>query len=182
MKRAAVLVPIVDAREPRLLFVRRAAHLRRNPGQIAFPGGLVDPGDADASAAALREFEEELGLPRACARIVARLEDVLTPAVRALPGIEDLRVTPFVGILTEPAALRIDPAETERVHDVPLAAIYAAGAVHEGIERVAGYEIRSWLFDHDGMHVWGATGRMLHDLLVRFPAIGSLPLEAAASR
>jgi len=163
---AAVVIPIVNYDEPAIVFVKRAAHLRRNPGQIAFPGGIVDPGDADAQAAALREFEEELGVARERVRIVDRMEDVVTLAL-------SVTVTPFLGMLEAPAPFAFDASETEAVYEVPLDALYAPNAVRRGTEHVVhegtAYDVPTWLFDHDGMHVWGATARMVHDLLVRYP-------------
>ena len=163
---AAVVIPIVRYDEPALVVVRRAAHLRRNPGQIAFPGGLVDPTDADGRAAALREFEEELGIARERVRIVARLEDVVTLAF-------SVTVTPFVGFVEPPLAFGHDAAETESVHEIPLAALYEPGALHRGVERFveAGtpYDVPTWLFDHAGLHVWGATARMLATFVARYP-------------
>jgi 8-oxo-dGTP pyrophosphatase MutT (NUDIX family) len=165
--RAAVVVPIVLHADPTIVFVRRAAHLRRNPGQIAFPGGAVDAQDGDdPQAAALREFEEELGVARDRIAVLGRLDDVVTLALNA-------RVTPFVGTVAPPVAWRPDHRETESVHEVPLAALYEPGALHEGDESVVHdgrrYVVRTWQFDHGGIHVWGATGRMLRLLVERFP-------------
>ncbi|GAC1300797.1 MAG: hypothetical protein NVSMB19_07930 [Vulcanimicrobiaceae bacterium] len=172
---AAVVVPIVRYEDPALVVVRRAAHLRRNPGQIAFPGGLVDPGDADGRAAALREFEEELGLPRERVRIVGRLDDVVTLG-------SSVTVSPYVGMLEPPIAYSHDGTETASVHEIPLAALYEPGALYRGTERVVrdgtGYDVPSWLFDHAGLHVWGATARMLAAFVARYPEPGAV-LEAA---
>ncbi|HMD01628.1 MAG TPA: NUDIX domain-containing protein, partial [Candidatus Baltobacteraceae bacterium] len=88
MLRAAVVVPLIRYESPALVLVRRAAHLRRNPGEMAFPGGLVDPGEDEPATTALREFEEELGLSRGRVRIVERLGDVVTRAL-------SVTVTPF---------------------------------------------------------------------------------------
>lgn len=171
MLRAAVIVPIVRYAEPAIVFVRRGAHLRRNPGQVAFPGGAVDPEDADERAAALREFEEELGVARERVRVVGRLDDVVTLAINA-------HVTPYVGLIEPPVAFVPDGHETASVHEVPLAALYAPGALHEGDERVfhegKRYTVRTWMFDHDGLHVWGATGRMLLEFVQRYPSLGDV--------
>ena len=167
MLRAAVVVPIVLRDEPTIVFVRRAAHLRRNPGEMAFPGGALDPEDGgDPQAAALREFEEELGLPRGRVRIVDQLDEVTTLAINA-------HVTPFLGMLEPPVAFAPDARETESVHEVPLAALYAPGAVHEADERVIHgcrrFTVRTWVFDYAGLHVWGATARIVRSLLERYP-------------
>lgn len=163
---AAVVVPIVRYPEPTLVVVRRAAHLRRNPGQIAFPGGIVDPGDVDGRAAALREFEEELGVPRERVRIIDRLDDVVTLA-------RSVTVSPYVGIVEPPVLFAHDPAETASVHEIPLHELYRPGALHRGVEHVrhddTAYDVPSWLFDFDGLHVWGATARMFADFMRVYP-------------
>jgi len=165
MLHAAVVIPIVRHDEPTIVFVRRASHLRRNPGQIGFPGGIIDPEDSDAKAAALREFEEELGVPRDRVRIVDRLEDVVTLAL-------SVTVAPYVGVIEPPLSFTFDANETESVHEIPLAALYEPKALHQGIEPVerggVRYEVPSWMFDHAGIHVWGATARMLHGLVTRY--------------
>jgi 8-oxo-dGTP pyrophosphatase MutT (NUDIX family) len=172
---AAVVMPIIAEDDPAIVFVRRAAHLRRNPGQIGFPGGALDAADGgDPRAAALREFEEEMGVAGASVRVVDRLEDVVTLSL-------GVRVTPFLGILTPPVRWQPDAAETASVHEVPVRALYMPDALHEGIETVAHegttYHVKSWLFDHAELHVWGATARMLHALLERYPRIEDLPLR-----
>jgi len=173
---AAVLVPIVRRAQPTLIVVRRAAHLRRNPDQIAFPGGLVDSADADAGAAALREFEEELGVPRRSAVICERLDDVVTLS-------NSVTIAPFVATLEPPLRFAPDSAETQSVHEIPLEALYAPGALHEGSERVvvdgAAAAVHSWLFDHDGIHIWGATARIMHMLLQRYKSAQALSAATA---
>ncbi len=174
MLHAAVIVPIVRYPDPAVVFVLRAAHLRRNPGQVAFPGGVVDEADGeDPATTALREFEEELGVPRERVTIVDRLQNVVTLSL-------NVSVTPFLGIVDPPVAYRPDERETAGVHEVPLAALYARGALHEGTEPVERdgriFHVATWLFDHEDLHVWGATGRMLQNLLTRYPSIVTLPL------
>jgi 8-oxo-dGTP pyrophosphatase MutT (NUDIX family) len=168
---AAVVIPIVRFDEPAIVFLKRAAHLRRNPGQIAFPGGIVDPADVDERAAALREFEEELGVPRERVRVVDRLDDVVTLSA-------SVTVAPYVGLLDPPLEIAFDTAETEAVYEIPIRALYAPRAVHRGIERVEHdgevHDVPSWLFDYGGIHVWGATARMLHGLIARYPEPGVL--------
>jgi 8-oxo-dGTP pyrophosphatase MutT (NUDIX family) len=177
---AAVVVPIVLHARPTLIVVRRAVHLRRNPDQIAFPGGLVDAADPDPQTTALREFEEELGIPRRRAAIVERLDDVVT-----LAG--SVTIAPFVATLEPPLAFTPDP-ETQSVHEIPLTALYAPGALHFGREwiSVAGemLDVRSWLFEYRGIHIWGATARIMRAVLQRYPtsealaAVGTKPARA----
>ena len=158
MLEAAVVIPIVRRDEPALVLVRRAAHLRRNPGEIGFPGGIVDAADGDARSAALREFEEELGVPQTCVSIIDRLEDVTTLSLSVV-------IAPFVGLVDARATFAPDSSETQSVHEVPLRSLYAPGALYEGFESVASagrtYDVPSWLFDYEGLHVWGATARIL---------------------
>jgi len=172
---AAVVVPIITGDRPQLIFVRRASHLRRNPGQVAFPGGIIDANDHDARAAALREFEEELGVPRERVHVAERLEDVVTLAL-------SVTVTPYLGFIEPPLRYAFDPGETESVHEVPLETLYAPGALRCGIEPVVHegrpYDVPSWLFDYGALHVWGATARMLHALVTRFPT----PADVLAQR
>jgi 8-oxo-dGTP pyrophosphatase MutT (NUDIX family) len=148
--------------------------MRRNPGQIAFPGGIVEAADgSDPGATALREFEEELGIPSARVTIVDRLDPVVTLSL-------GVSVTPLVGILDPPLQYDLAVSEIAAVHEVPVAALYAPGAVHEGSETIPldgrDVVVSTWIFDHDGLHVWGATARMLHGLLARYPSVVDLPL------
>ena len=168
---AAVIVPIVRRDVPTLVFVRRAMHLRRNPGQIGFPGGLIDPGDADAERAARREFEEEVGVPSARVRVVGRLADVVTLSL-------GVTIAPFVATLAAPVDFALDPRETQSIHEIPIEALYVSGALHDGYESVVHdgrrYDVASWLFDYGDVHVWGATARIVRGLVTRYPTAGDL--------
>lgn len=172
---AAVVIPIVAHDDPTLVLVRRAAHLRRNPGQVAFPGGIVDPQDADARATAVREFEEELGVARERLRIVERFDDVVTLA-------RSVTVTPYLGFLDAPVRFSADATETAAVYEVPLRALYERGALRFGVEHVVHdgrtVAVPSWLFDYGAAHVWGATARILRALVARYPSAESV-LERA---
>jgi len=99
---AAVLVPIVTHREAlSVLFTQRTTHLKSHAGQVSFPGGRAEAGDATPEFTALRETHEEIGLPPERAEIIARLPDYFTRT--------GYRVTPVVGLLTPPLALAPDP-------------------------------------------------------------------------
>lgn len=160
-RRAAVLVPIVASDDPVLVLVRRPGHMRRHAGQVACPGGIYEAADGDVLVTALRETEEEIGIPRAAVKIVRRITDVFTLNSNFL-------ITPFVGVIRPPIDLRIDAAEIAAVYEVPLTALLAEGAVHYGEERVGDRRVATWLFDHGEVHVWGATGRILHEFVSVF--------------
>ncbi len=167
MFRAAVVIPIFSAAPHGVIFIARAAHLRNHPGQIAFPGGRVDPEDGDDLArTALRELQEEVGIDHHRVRLVMEL-----PLVTPISG--RFAIAPFVGIVETGTRLTIDPSETAAYFEVPLAAIVAPGAVHRGIEIVGDAQHATWLFDYDSMHVWGATGRILHLFVDAWNAEGS---------
>jgi 8-oxo-dGTP pyrophosphatase MutT (NUDIX family) len=172
---AAVVIPIVRYDDPALIVLKRAAHLRRNPGQIAFPGGIVDAGDVDERAAALREFEEELGVPRERVHVVDRFDDVVTLAL-------SVTVTPYLGLIDPPLSIAFDRAETQAVYEIPVRALYVPGALHRGTERVehdgATLDVPSWLFDYGDIHVWGATARMLHAVVTRYTTAADLTARA----
>lgn len=176
MHRAAVIVPIVAGPDPAILFIRRARHLRRNAGQIAFPGGLVDKADGDdLETTALREMEEEIGVGRDRVEVVGRLPDALVINGTVL-------VSPFVGVLDSLPATVVDRVEVDEAFPVPLGRIAEAGALHEGIEIFGGLRIPTWQFDFEGVHIWGATARILHSLLGALEREGSGLRESLAAR
>ncbi|HEU4355184.1 MAG TPA: CoA pyrophosphatase, partial [Actinomycetota bacterium] len=154
---AAVLAPLVELPELALVFTKRSDDLPRHPGEISFPGGLMDPGDADLVATALREAHEEIGLDPSLPEVLGAL-----PAVHTT--VSGILVVPFVGMLVDPPVLSIDGRETDEVLTFPVDRLLEAEAVHE-LERPDGRRWRGWLYEVDGTTVWGATGRMLHDLL-----------------
>lgn len=154
---AAVLVPIVQ-REPELtvLLTKRTDHLHDHAGQVSFPGGRVDPGDRDAVDAALRETEEEIGLPRRHVRLAGRLDTYVTRT-----GFE---VTPLVGLVSPPFALKPDSFEVAEVFEVPLAFLLDP-ANRETQSRVfQGRERFFYNFRYGGYQIWGATAGMLVNL------------------
>ena len=152
--KAAVLLPIIDRGEPMILFTKRTDRVGSHKGQISFPGGVVEATDASLLEAALRECEEEIALPRAAVEPLGALDDVETVATSFV-------ITPFVGLVREPVAWQPDGEETERVIEVPYAALIEEGsfrvemAVRDGITRPVYY------FDYNGDTIWGATARIL---------------------
>jgi 8-oxo-dGTP pyrophosphatase MutT (NUDIX family) len=157
LTRAAVLVPLVERPEGlTVLLTRRTDHLQDHAGQISFPGGRVEPGDADALATALREAEEEVGLARALVTPIGRLDTYVTRT-----GFE---VTPVVGLVAPPTALTPDPFEVAEVFEVPLGFVLDP-ANHEQHSRIVnGIERRYYVLSYEGRYIWGATAGMLINL------------------
>lgn len=159
-----MLVPLFlagERREPHAVFTRRRADLRRHGGEISFPGGRSDPQDADLPATALREAEEEIGLPRARVRLLGELGE-LPPVSTFVTGYE---IHPFVGLIPAGLAWTLSPREVDAVLELPLAAL-RAGRTRTRLTR------RGFTFETDayvvGEHlIWGATARILEHLLAR---------------
>ena len=153
--KAAVILAIFADPPHGVVFVERAAQLRRHAGQIGLPGGMADPlDDDDAVATALRELGEELGVDGKRVRVVGRL-----PALRQEST--GLAITPIVGVLDPHTPLTIDQVETTGAFTIPLSAIVADGAIHEdaAVSVAAGRTI--YALDYGDHHVWGLTARIL---------------------
>jgi len=159
---AAVLVPVLEVDgETHVLFIKRPETMSTHQGEIAFPGGKIDPAvDADVRAAALREAREEIGLDPAAVEIVARLTGVATAASR-------FTISPFVGFLDRLPELVPNPAEVVRVLQVPLSELMDATLYRE--ERWDSFrpDMSVFFFELADETVWGATARILTDLLTR---------------
>ena len=162
---AAVLVPLVDRGEPHLVFTKRTEHVGTHKGQISFPGGTLEPGDTSLLAAALRECEEEVGLPRAAVEPLGALDDTETVATQFV-------ITPWVGVIRGRVAWRPDGEEIERVIEVPFAALVDRANVRvEHLER-EGVVREMYFYDYRGETIWGATARIVKhylDLLTGAP-------------
>lgn len=154
---AAVLVPVLDrAGGATVLLTRRAAHLAHHPGQIAFPGGRVDDGDADARAAALREAREETALDPARVEIIGRLDAYIT--------VTGFRVEPFVGVVTPPVDLRPDPSEVDSLFEVPLDFLMDPANHQEGVRERDGKQRPFFAIPYGDYYIWGATAGILINL------------------
>jgi 8-oxo-dGTP pyrophosphatase MutT (NUDIX family) len=157
LRPAAVLVPLVDhSNGMTVLLTRRTAHLSAHAGQIAFPGGRIEPEDADPTAAALRETEEEIGLTRDRVAIIGRLDTYVTGT-----GFE---VTPAVGLVAPPFVLTLDPFEVAEAFEVPLSFVLDRSN-HRTVTRT--YEGRTrtfYVLPFENRYIWGATAGMLVNL------------------
>ena len=154
---AAVLVPIV-VHPPGLtvLFTQRTPHLRSHSGQVAFPGGRAEPGDASLERTALRETEEEIGLDPAAVEILARLPDYRTRTGYV--------VTPVVGLLTAPLVLKPDPREVAEVFEVPLEFLLDERNRQRRTREFQGQQVGYYVFEYERRVIWGATAGMLVNL------------------
>lgn len=157
---AAVLIPIVMRSEPTVLLTLRTAHLSTHSGQIAFPGGRVDAGDADAVAAALREAHEEVGLAAEFVDVLGQLPVYVTGSA--------FHVTPVVALVSPGFSLHPNPFEVADVFEVPLS--FLMDPAHHRHHHVDWQGIqREWLSmpyqdQHQERFIWGATAGILRNL------------------
>ncbi len=164
MTDAAVLLPLYGwPDEPGLVFTERRADLRRHAGEISFPGGRVDEGDADLAATALREAQEEIGLDPS----QVELDEELPTTGTFVTG---YRIHPFVGHIPHPGELGLtpNPAEVETVLTFSLDVLRAGYAMRRLIRR--GVPLHTPTYEVEGHLIWGATARILGDLLDRLEA------------
>jgi 8-oxo-dGTP pyrophosphatase MutT (NUDIX family) len=156
---AAVLLPLYGwPQDPGLVFTERRADLRRHAGEISFPGGRSDDGDADLRATALREAEEEIGLDPTTVRVGDAL-----PATKTF--VTNYVVHPFVGHIPHPRelALQPNPAEVETILTFSLEVLREGYAMRRLTRR--GVPIHTPAYEVEGLLIWGATARILGDLL-----------------
>lgn len=137
------------AGEPHLLLTKRSDALPSHPGQIALPGGVIDAGDPSAREAALRETEEEVGIPRSALRVVGELDDVGTMASGFI-------IRPFVAVLAGAMAAVPSDAEVARLIDVRMAEL-----LHADVALPADPAPLALRYPVAGEDVWGATARIL---------------------
>jgi 8-oxo-dGTP pyrophosphatase MutT (NUDIX family) len=155
---AAVLAPLFEENgETRIVLTRRTTTLPSHRGEVSFPGGKVIEGE-DLRAAALREANEEIGLEPAAVEVIGELDHLATVASRFV-------LAPYVGALAARPALTPNPHEVERVFDVAIAELLDDEAFREERWEIFGEERPVFFFELVGDTVWGATARILHQLL-----------------
>ena len=155
LRPAAVLIAIrqgPDAR-PEVLLTKRSAALKHHPGQIAFPGGKMDPGDSDLAETAAREAREEIGLPSEAIEIVGSL-----PSHETVTRFE---VTPFVGLVRHPFTPVPEAGEVDEVFAVPLDHVLDTGRYAVQSRRWMGQDRHYFTVPFGPYYIWGATARML---------------------
>ena len=155
---AAVLVAVTDRPDPGVILTVRREHMRTHAGQVAFPGGRVDPGE-DAIAAALREAQEELLLDPAAVSVIGTADRYRT--------VTDYLVTPVIGVI--PPDLPLEPHEHEVADwfEAPLAFILDPANQHRRSALFLGRERHYYEIDWNGRRIWGATAAMIVNLTRR---------------
>jgi 8-oxo-dGTP pyrophosphatase MutT (NUDIX family) len=168
---AAVLVPLFydQADELRVVLTKRRVDLRRHAGEISFPGGRHDPHDLDLTETALREAEEEIGLARTEVEVIGALMPTSTFAT-------NYTIHPFVGLLAKAPtrAWRASEHEVETVLEPTVPALRAARGSTSITRRGFTFQTDAYLLGEDV--VWGATARILDDLLAQIPALVGQPI------
>jgi 8-oxo-dGTP pyrophosphatase MutT (NUDIX family) len=156
---AAVLVPVIDRPEPTVLLTLRTADLSSHAGQIAFPGGKIEPSDPSPAAAALREAEEEIGLDRGLVEPIGHLDLFLT--------FSGFRILPMVARVDPAHRLTLNRSEVDEAFEVPLAFLMDAQnhALHsrdwKGVIR------RYYAMPFGERYIWGVTAGILRNLYER---------------
>lgn len=156
---AAVLVPIQERAEgDYLVLTKRAEMLSSHRGQVAFPGGRVDPRDSGPLAAALRESQEEVGIQPGDVRVLGQLDQVTAAA--------NYLVTPFVGVIPFPYDFQLNPAETTAVFSVPVSALLDPACFRtESRSYAPSRHDPIYHFHYESWDIWGATARIVKQLL-----------------
>ena len=167
LKPAAVLIPIQERADGEyIVLTKRGDEMPTHKGQISFPGGGFQDGDADLLATALRESEEEIGLRPADVDVVGVLDDTVTAASAHV-------VRPFVGFVPHPYPFRLASFEIEQLVHLPLRPLLEANCFREEIWDRDGRPHSVFFYEHDGQTVWGLTARILK----QFVEVVGAPLQ-----
>jgi 8-oxo-dGTP pyrophosphatase MutT (NUDIX family) len=162
-KRAAVLIPIFKKDgEYHILFTRRSDTVPHHKGQISFPGGRQDRKDQNALAAALREAHEEMGIQEKDVQILGELDDFCTAT-------SDFCISPFVGLIPYPYPFQVNEREIEEVIEAPLVALLDERKFRQEIHWRNGEPLEVLFFQYQDHTIWGATARILKQLLELLP-------------
>ena len=153
---ASVLLTLIErASGPTVLFTERAAHLKDHAGQVSLPGGRIVAGETPAEAA-LREAQEEVGLPPANVDVIGALDEFLTGT--------GFSVMPVIGVVTDREFVaRPDPREVAGVFEVPLSLILDRSALNVGYFERHGSRILTYELLYGGRRIWGATAAVLRN-------------------
>lgn len=163
LRDAAVLVPVTDVgQDPQVILTRRTVALRRHSGQVAFPGGAIDPEDGSPEIAALRETEEEIGIDRRFVEIVGRLPVYMTTT--------GFHITPVLAVVKPGYTITPNPAEVDEVFETPLSFLMDP-ANHKRESRVwEGIERHYYVMPFGEHRIWGVTAGIIRTLYERLYA------------
>ena len=157
LRRACVLIPLIATDDGwSILFTRRSESLAVHSGQIAFPGGAVEDGESLPDAA-VREAEEEVGIPPSYVEIVGRLDDLITNS--------GYLVAPFVGVIHEPIEYVMQESEVAEVFEVPIEALLDQRNPEVRYVEFRGKAYPAYFYHYGGYEIWGLTGRILKTFL-----------------
>lgn len=155
---AAVLIAVTDRADPGVILTQRTDTMSRHPGQIAFPGGRIDPGE-DVVTAALREAEEEIALPRDKVRVIGEADSYRT--------VTGFQVTPVIGIIPPDLVFTPSEAEVASVFEVPLAFLLDEANHVEATLEWQGHDRHYYEIIWNEHRIWGATAAMIVNLARR---------------
>ena len=157
LRPAGVLVPLrVREGEVTVVLARRSERVPHHKGQVCFPGGSQDPGDADLFATAMREAEEELGIRGESVELLGAMDPV--------PTVTGFFIQPYVVRIPGDATFALDDFEMEEVFEVPLAVFADYGRYRCAESIFLGKEYQLYFFDYGPHTIWGATAKILHRL------------------
>jgi 8-oxo-dGTP pyrophosphatase MutT (NUDIX family) len=162
-RRAAVLIPLFKKNgEYHILFTRRTDKVEHHKGQISFPGGRQDKKDKDLLATALREAREEMGIEEKDVHILGELDDICTATT-------DFCVSPFVALIPYPYPYKVNRQEIEEVIEVPLSGLLDDRRFRQELYEKDGQPIPVYFYQHQDHTIWGATAKILKQLLDLLP-------------
>jgi 8-oxo-dGTP pyrophosphatase MutT (NUDIX family) len=158
LRRACVLIPLIRDLSGNwsILFSRRSDQLQAHRGQIAFPGGAVEPNEA-LEAAAIREAQEEVGIPPQDVELIGRIDDIVTNS--------GFLVAPFVGVITEPVEYILQESEVVEVFEVPVDALLDPALPEVRYISFRDRSYPAYYYPYGRNEIWGLTGRMLKAFL-----------------